>query len=483
MKTNNLTPFSTIATLKDLLDKKKIHPKEIYEFYVDRFKKYDHEINAALEIFAKSPVEEHTNEILSGIPGLIKDNICQQGKITSCASHMLENYKAPYDATAIKKLKKSGAIMLGRANMDEFAMGSSTETSAFFKTKNPWDLTKVPGGSSGGSAAAVAAGLVPFALGSDTGGSVRQPAAFCGVVGLKPTYGLISRYGLIAYASSIDQVGIFSHTVFDNALVLSAISGFDEHDATTLKKEKIDYTKHLNGELPENLTIGIVEDALYADGMDSEIVAAIEGAISLFTKKNVQIKKIKLPMLSYTAACYFIISRAEAASNLARFDGIKYGYRSKTAKNLMDIYLHSRAEGFGQEVQARIMVGNYVLSAGHADEFYQHAKIVQSKLQEEFSNAFKAVDLLIMPTHPTPAFSFDAFEGNKLQMDLQDYFTCGINLAKIPAISIPCGFTRSNLPIGMQLVGPQCSEELLFQVGHAFQQETDFHMRHPEKYK
>lgn len=483
MKTNNLTSFSTIATLKDLLEKKKIHTTEVRDFYIERFKKYDHEINSALEIFQQDLIEENSEGILKGIPGLIKDNICQKGKITSCASKMLKNYKAPYDATVIKKLKTSGAIMLGRANMDEFAMGSSTETSAFFKTKNPWNLDKVPGGSSGGSAAAVAAGLVPFALGSDTGGSVRQPAAFCGIVGLKPTYGLVSRYGLIAYASSIDQVGIFSHTVFDNALVLSAISGFDEHDATTLKKATYDYTKHLDGKLPENLTIGIVEDALYADGMDNEIVASIENAISLFSKKNVTIKKIKLPMLSYTAACYFIISRAEAASNLARFDGIKYGHRSVTAKNLQDIYLNSRQEGFGQEVQARIMIGNYVLSAGHADEFYQHAKIVQSNLQEEFNNAFKSVDLLIMPTHPIPAFSFDAFARNKLQMDLQDYFTCGINLAKIPAIQIPCGFTKSNLPIGMQLVGPQCSEELLFKVGHAFQQETDFHMRHPEKYK
>jgi aspartyl-tRNA(Asn)/glutamyl-tRNA(Gln) amidotransferase subunit A len=484
----NIHPFVTIQELRSLIEKKQITKQEVLRFFLDRFKKHDQEIGSALEIFDQDSINscvDGVNDagILAGIPGLIKDNICQKGRVTSCASNILKDYVAVYDATVIERLKSQGSFLVGRANCDEFAMGSSTEYSAFKKTKNPWDLTKVPGGSSGGSAAAVAAGFVPFSLGSETGGSMRQPAALCGVVGLKPTYGLISRYGLVAYASSLDQIGICTRTVYDNALVLSSIAGYDKKDATSLSEKTKDYTATLDGTFPEKLTVGIVQSALYADGMDPEIVKAIEVAISYLQSQGITIKKVEIPSLQYAAATYFIISRAEAASNLARFDGIRYGTREKGIHDLKELYLQNRTLGFGSEVKARIMIGNYVLSAGHADEFYQHAKYAQQRLQHDFKEVFIEVDTLLFPTHPIPAFSFDAFADNKLQMDLQDYFTCGANLAKIPALSVPCGFTTAGLPIGMQFMGPRCSESLLYKIGHAYQQETNWHLQVPTAYK
>lgn len=487
MKTAEIRPFNTIKELRTLIFQNKVSKQEVLKFYLSRLKQFDEELGSMVEqfdidsILKISASHNHSDTLLlDGIPSALKDNICQKNRITSCGSNMLKQYVAPYDATATERLLQHGAFLIGRANCDEFAMGSSTETSAFKKTKNPWNLGCVPGGSSGGSIAAVAAGLVPFALGSETGGSVRQPAALCGIVGLKPTYGLISRYGLIAYASSIDQIGIATHTVYDNAIVLSAIAGKDTRDATSLDKEMYDYTKNLDGQFPKNITIGVVESTLYAEGMDPEIVAAIEQSIAILSSHGITIKKVAVPSLEYAAAAYFIISRAEAASNLSRFDGIRYGYRSDNVKNLNDVYLKNRTEGFGEEVRARIMVGNYVLSASHAEEFYEHARMVQKRLHDDFVKAFEEADVIIMPTHPIPAFQLGAFSDNKLQMDLQDYFTCGINLAHIPAISIPCGFTKSNLPIGMQFVGPHCSEELLFRVGHAYQQVTDWHEKHPD---
>ena len=417
---------------------------------------------------------------LSGIPGLVKDNISQKGCHLTCASKILENFVAIYDATAITRLKKLGAYMIGRANMDEFAMGSSTETSAYVKTKNPWDVSRVPGGSSGGSAAAVAAGFAPWALGSDTGGSVRQPAAFCGIVGLKPTYGLVSRYGLVAYASSLDQIGIFSRTVLDNAFILSAIAGHDIKDSSSLFVEKKDYTQILDGKLREGLRIGVIQEAIEFDGMDPEIVSAIEKSITVFEQMGAKVKQIKLPTLSYSAAAYFILSRAEAASNLARFDGVRYGIRDRDVKSLSDMYCDTRHDGFGAEVKSRIIVGNYVLSAGHSGKFYDNAKVVQNLIRHEFSQAFKEVDFLIMPTHPAPAFKFGAFDVDKLQMDLQDYFTCPVNLAGVPALSIPCGFTTSGMPIGMQLIGSHLSEALLYKTACAYEQKTEWHMRHPK---
>jgi len=481
----SLHPFITIRQLEEKLAKKEITREEILEFYVRRFEAFDGKIGSALEIFDTQSILAKSNAEggeLFGIPGLIKDNICQQDRIASCSSKILENYVATYDATAIARLKEAGALIIGRANCDEFAMGSSTETSAYQKTHNPWDLSRVPGGSSGGSAAAVAAGLVPWTLGSDTGGSVIQPAALCGIVGLKPTYGLVSRYGLIAYGSSIDQIGIMAQTVYDTARVLSVIAGKDDKDASMKQVEKKDYTKNLTGTLPKNLRIGVVTNALHAEGIDPEIMQAIEQALKVFEKNGATITQKSLQSLDYAAATYFILSRAEAASNLARFDGVRYGLRNKKAQTLGKMYAETRHDGFGEEVRMRILVGNYVLSAGHAGQFYNNAKKVQRLMRHEFMQAFGDVDVLIMPVHPAPAFKFGAFADNKLQLDLQDYFTCAMNLAGITSMALPCGISTENLPIGFQIIGPDLSEELLFQVGHAFQQETDWHTKKPSGY-
>jgi len=474
--------FATIKELKEKLEKKEISHEELLDFFLKRFAEHDYKIDSSLEIFDKESILEHYNAegALSGIPGAFKDNICQEGRIVSCASKILENYRSTYDATVTRRLKNSGALILGRVNCDEFAMGSSTETSAYKKTKNPWDFSRVPGGSSGGSAAAVAAGLVPWSLGSDTGASVRQPAAFCGIVGIKPTYGLVSRYGLVAYASSLDQIGVLSRTVYDNALVFSTIAGHDMQDSSSLFVNKKDYTANLTGTLKEGLRIGVIEDSLLAQGMDDEIASAVQAAVSVLEKLGAKVKKVSMPILNYSAAAYFVISRAEAASNLARFDGVRYGFRSKDSDTLHDMYLNTRHDGFGQEVKARMMVGNYVLSAGHAGQFYENAKKVQRLIRREFKNIFNDVDLLIMPTHPIPAFKIGAFDVDKLQMDLQDFFTCPMNLAGIPAISIPCGFTKDKLPIGFQIIGSHLSEELIYQTAYAYEQETPWHTMTPE---
>lgn len=477
---NNLS-FASIKELRELLDSKKITQEQLLDHCIAQFKAHDGNLGSALEVFDKESVLKAVQGqgILSGIPGLIKDNIAQENRALTCASKILEGLESTFDATATARLKKEGALLLGRANCDEFAMGSSTETSAYQKTKNPWDTSRVPGGSSGGSAAAVAAGLVPWALGSETGGSVRQPAAFCNIVGSKPTYGLISRYGLVAYGSSLDQIGIFTRTVYDNALVLSAIAGQDPKDSTSLPVAKTDYTKTLDGKLSQNCTIGVVENALYAEGMDPEVIAAIETAIKEYEKLGAKIKKIKLPILDYSAAVYFIVSRAEAASNLARFDGVRYGLRAKDSNTLEKMYSNTRHDGFGAEVRSRIMIGNYVLSAGHADAFIKKAKQVQSMIRQGFEDIYKEVDLLLMPTAPMPAFKFGAFDVDKLQMDLQDYFTCGVNLAGNCAVSIPGGFTKSGLPIGFQLVGPHLGEEKMFKAAHAYEQVTPWHKMKP----
>lgn len=473
--------FATITELQNLINKKEISAEELTDYCIQRFKQYDTELGSALEIFDKDSILQNTKKqgSLYGIPGLIKDNICQKGRKASCASKMLENYEATYDATAVTRLKDAGAPLLGRANMDEFAMGSSTETSAFKKTKNPWNFDCVPGGSSGGSIAAVAAGLVPWSLGSETGGSVRQPAALCGIVGLKPTYGLISRYGLIAYASSLDQIGIATRTVKDNALVLNAIAGNDFHDSTTLSDTHNDYSANLGKTLKPGLKIGIIDNALQANGVDEQVTQAIDVVIKKLEKLGATVQRICLPTMDYGAAIYFIISRAEAASNLARFDGVRYGLRNKQAETLLSMYEKTRHDGFGSEVKKRIMIGNYVLSVGHAGEFYVNAVKAQKIMRAEFLEAFKNVDLLLAPTSPTQAFKFGAFDDNKLQMDLQDYFTCPSNITGIPSISIPCGFSKDKLPLGFQLIGPHLSEPLLYQVAHAYEQATEWHTMHP----
>jgi len=475
--------FASIKEIHEQLAAKKISVPELLNYYYQRFEKYDSQIGSAIELFdAESVLKDFSSDkqgMLAGIPGLVKDNICQKGQIAACASHMLKKYRAPYSATAVVRLDQAGALRMGRANCDEFAMGSSTETSAFQLTRNPWDFERSPGGSSGGSIAAVAAGLVPWSLGSETGGSVRQPAALCGVVGLKPTYGLISRYGLIAYASSLDQIGISTRYVYDNALVLSAIAGKDLQDGTSRQIADTDYTKNLTGKLKEGFTLGIVENALQSEGFDPEVQQALEEAIKQFERLGAKIKRVQLPIMNHSAAVYFMVSRAEAASNLARFDGVRYGYRCENPESLSDSYTRSRTEGFGSEVKSRILVGMYVLSAGYADQYYKSAKTVQAMMRKAYAQAFQDVDLLFSPVSATPAFKLGEFKDNQLALDLQDYFTASNNLTGIPGLAIPCGFTKAGLPIGFQLMGPEFSEADIFQAAYAYEQSTEWHTQHP----
>lgn len=361
-------------------------------------------------------------------------------------------------------------------------MGSSNEYSAYGPVKNPWNLECVAGGSSGGPAAAVAAGLVPWSLGSETGGSVRLPAAFCGIVGSKPTYGLVSRFGLMAYASSLDQIGVFSRTVYDNALILSIIAGKDDNDGTTLDVKNLDFTSGLNGKIKPGMKIGIIENAMNTEGISEEVRIALENAIKQFEKLGAQIVKVKLPTMDHSAAVYFMLSRAEAASNLSRFDGVRYGHRAKDAKTLSELYDKSRSEGFGKIVKLRILLGNYVLSVGHSEEYYHSAKIVQYMMKQEIKDLFKNVDLLFAPVHPKPAFKLGQLVNDVLAMDLMDYFTCFANLTGVPALAFPCGFTKDNMPIGCQLIGPHLGEKLIFETAHAYEQSTDWHKMHPKNF-
>ncbi len=471
--------FATIKELKESLAVGEITPEGLVDFLTERAKK-NKDLGAYLEVFEKSTISfTPRTGTLAGIPGFIKDNIAQKDRALSCGSKILGDFKSTYDATAVARLAQEGAISLGRANMDEFAMGSSGETSAFYKTKNPWAKECVPGGSSSGSAAAVAAGLVPWALGSDTGGSVRQPAAMCGIVGLKGTYGLVSRYGLVAYGSSLDHIGVLTRTVYDNALVLSAIAGHDPKDSSSLPVEKKDYTACLDGTIKKGLKIGVVTEALDAQGLHPEIRKSVKEALAVLEGLGATLVPISLKTLEYGAASYFIISRAEAASNLGRFDGVRYGMRDK-AKDLPSMYKQTRHDGFGAEVRARILIGNYVLSVGHAGEFYDNAQRVRRIIRKEFKDAFDSVDLLVMPTHSVPAFKVGTYDNDKLAMDLQDYFTAPMNLAGVPALSLPIGFTQDKKPIGMQLIGPNLSEELLLKVAHAYEIITPWHTMHPD---
>lgn len=474
--------FASIKTLRTLLDSGEISAAQLLSYSIERFKKYDEKISAALEIFDEKSIlaDSSAQGPLAGIPGLVKDNICQKDRITSCASKILENYRAPYSATAVVRLDQAGALRIGRANCDEFAMGSSTENSAFQLTRNPWDLERVPGGSSGGSIAAVAAGLVPWSLGSETGGSVRQPAALCGIVGLKPTYGLVSRYGLVAYSSSLDQIGPATRYVYDNALILSVIAGKDSSDSTSRQSPKTDYMSNLTGKLKSGFVLGIIENEFESDRFDPEVRASLEEAINHFEKLGARIKRIKMPIMDHAASVYFMVSRAEAASNLARFDGVRYGTRCKNPTSLDELYTRSRSEGFSEEVKARILVGMYVLSAGHANEFYKSAKVVQALMREAYDKALTEVDLLFAPVSPIPAFKIGEFKGNSLELDLQDYFTASNNLTGTPSLAVPCGFTKAGLPIGFQLMGPEFAEADIYQAAYAYEQSTPWHTMHPE---
>ncbi|MBR3280441.1 MAG: Asp-tRNA(Asn)/Glu-tRNA(Gln) amidotransferase subunit GatA [Clostridia bacterium] len=405
--------------------------------------------------------------LLYAIPIAIKDNMNTLGVKTTCASKMLENFVSPYDATVIKKIKEEGAIILGKVNMDEFAMGGSCENSAFFATKNPYDLTRVPGGSSGGSSAAVAGDLAPIALGSDTGGSIREPASLCGIVGLKPTYGLVSRYGLVAFASSLDQIGPMSKDVKDAAILLNAIVGHDEMDSTSANIEKKDYTKALINDV-KGIRIGIPKE-FYGEGLQEEVRVALEKAKDKYKELGAEIVEVSLPFTKYALPTYYVLACAEASSNLGRFDGIRYGYRTQNYESLKDIYKNSRSEGFGKEVKRRILLGTYVLSAGYYDAYYKKAQKVRTAIKEGFDKVFTECDVILTPTCPTTAWKIGAKTENPLEMYLMDLYTVPVNIAGIPGISIPCGKDNDGMPIGMQLLAKHFNEEVLLRTAYTYE--------------
>lgn len=439
-------------------------------------------LNAFLEIDRQGALEraaavENSNGALAGLPVAVKDNICVKGMQTSCGSRILGDYHPPYNATVIERLTAAGAVVIGKTNCDEFAMGSSNENSAFGPVRNPWDATRVPGGSSGGSAAAVAAGIVPVALGSDTGGSVRQPASLCGVVGLKPTYGRNSRYGLVAFASSLDQVGIFARNVEDVARVLGVIAGRDRRDATTADVPVPDYTASLTGDM-KGARLGFPR-ALFGEGLDAEVGDSVKAVVDIYRDLGAEIVDVELPHAKYAIAVYYIIATAEASSNLARFDGVRYGFRAEDAPELRQMYRRTREEGFGPEVKRRIMLGTYVLSAGYYDAYYLKAQKVRTLIENDFLTAFKRCDAIITPTAPSTAFALGEKVDDPLAMYLNDIYTVTANLAGVPGISVPCGLSSERLPIGFQLIGPYWSEPTLFKLAHAYQQARPFTERPP----
>ncbi len=417
---------------------------------------------------------------LAGVPIAHKDIFCTEGVRTSCGSKMLDNFVSPYDATVVAKLKAAGAVMLGKLNMDEFAMGSSNETSYYGVVRNPWNTDLVPGGSSGGSAAAVAARIAPAATATDTGGSIRQPAALCGVTGVKPTYGRVSRYGMIAFASSLDQGGVIAATAQDAALLLREMAGFDPRDSTSVESPVPDYVAALEQPL-RGLKIGLLKE-FFEKGLDPENEKCIRAALSVYEKLGATLREVSLPNLPLSVPAYYVVAPAECSSNLARFDGVRFGHRCENPKDLMDLYKRSRAEGFGAEVKRRIMTGTYVLSAGYYDAYYLKAQKVRALIAADFARAFKEVDVLIGPTTPTPAFAIGAKTSDPVTMYLNDIYTIGANLAGLPAMSLPCGFVQ-DLPVGLQIVSPQFGEERMLNVAHAYQRETDWHTRVPGAYR
>ena len=478
----------TVHELKEKLAKKEIKVQEVTKAYVDRINDKEKDVGAFVTTLCDEALEEaksiqekiNAGEIkgeLAGIPIGIKDNMCTKGIKTTCSSKMLENFVSPYDATVVEKLKEQHMIDLGKLNMDEFAMGASTEYSAFHVTRNPWNLNTVPGGSSGGSAAAVAANLVPWALGSDTGGSIRQPAAFCGVVGLKPTYGLVSRYGLVAFASSLDQIGPITKDVEDAAMLLNVIAGHDERDTTSENREKIDYTKCLKNDV-KGLKIGVPKE-FFGEGINEEVKAKLKETIEKYKEMGAEVEEFSLDIANYALATYYIIACAEASSNLGRFDGIRYGYRTENFTNLKEIYKNSRSEGFGDEVKRRIILGTYVLSSGYYDAYYKKAQQVRTLVRKEFDKAFEKYDVLLTPTSPTVAFEIGTRSSNPLEMYLADICTVSINIAGLPGISVPCGVDSNGMPVGMQLLGNRFDEEKILNAAYTYEQATKFR----EKYK
>jgi aspartyl-tRNA(Asn)/glutamyl-tRNA(Gln) amidotransferase subunit A len=477
-----------LHVLQDALRKREISARELVSEFHARIRLVEGQVHAyhtlteeaAMQAagFADAAIAAGEAGPLTGIPMAIKDNLCVEGTQTTCASKMLADFVSPYDATVIARLRQAGAVFLGKTNMDEFAMGSSTENSAFGKTCNPWDLSRIPGGSSGGSAAAVAASEASAALGSDTGGSIRQPAACCGVVGLKPTYGRVSRYGLVAFASSLDQIGPITHDVRDAAILMNILSGPDPRDSTSAPLPVPDFTATLTHTL-QGVRLGVPAE-YFVPGMDPEVEAAISAAIRQMTNLGATVLKISLPHTEYAVATYYIVATAEASSNLARYDGVRYGHRAASAEDLMEMYTNSRREGFGPEVKRRIMLGTYVLSSGYYDAYYKKAQQVRTLMKQDFDEAFKTVDAILTPTAPTPAFRIGEKAADPLSMYLSDIFTISVNLAGLPALSLPCGFSRGGLPIGLQIIGRPFDEAGILQVAHAYEQSTEFHLRRPK---
>jgi aspartyl-tRNA(Asn)/glutamyl-tRNA(Gln) amidotransferase subunit A len=484
--------MASIRELHKQLIKKERSAVEITQEALDRIQALEPKLHSFLCVTAQQALEQaravdakiaagEEIGILAGIPIGIKDNLCTKGIPTTCASRILENFVPPYESTVTQKLADAGAVMVGKTNLDEFAMGSSTENSAYQVTANPWDLARVPGGSSGGSAAAVAADECVVSLGSDTGGSIRQPASFCGVVGLKPTYGLVSRYGLVAYASSLDQIGPFGRTVEDAAILLNAIAGYDPKDSTSLKVEIPNYSASLKPDLKarKKLRIGVIKET-FGEGLDSVVETAVTKAIDQLQSLGAEIHIVSCPRFRYGVPSYYIIAPSEASANLARYDGVKYGLRSPEADNLLSMYTRTRAAGFGAEVKRRIMIGTYALSAGYYDAYYLKAQKIRTLIKEDFDKAFEQVDVLVCPTAPTTAFRAGEKTTDPLSMYLTDLMTIPVNLAGLPALSVPCGFDDQGLPVGLQLIGKVLREDQLFQVAHAYEQSTNWHLRKPK---
>ncbi|MDD5623255.1 MAG: Asp-tRNA(Asn)/Glu-tRNA(Gln) amidotransferase subunit GatA [Candidatus Peribacteraceae bacterium] len=480
-------PSLTIAQAHEKLKKKEISSAELTKACIDRIEKVDKNLNAvvhrnferALEEAKKADAKGVFEHPLAGIPYLAKDVFCETGIPTTACSNMLrkKDYIPPFDSTTTKRLKAAGAISMGKANTDEFTMGASTETSCFGVTKNPWDQTRVAGGSSGGSATAVAADECLFALGTDTGGSIRQPASFCGCVGLKVTYGRTSRYGVMSMASSLDSIGTLAKTVEDAAIILQAIAGKDPLDATTGDVPVPDYLSTLRKGV-KGMTIGLPKE-YFIKGMSPEVEAAVRSAAKEMEKLGAKVVDISLPHSSYAIAAYYVICPSEVSSNMARYDGIRYGHTSDKQDNLIEYYIRSRSGGFGPEVKRRIMIGTYALSAGYYDAYYRQAQKVRTLIRQDFEKAFQKVDCILAPVAPTPAFKIGAHTDDPVQMYLEDIFTAPINLAGLPGLSIPCGASKEGLPIGMQILGPQWGEETILRAGYAYEQATEWHTRKP----
>lgn len=476
----------TISQAASLLSKRQLTSKELTLAILGQIESIEERVCAYISIdpdiaimqaeIADKMLLKGNGSSLTGIPIAIKDVICTKGVRTTCASRILENFIPPYDATVIQKLKESGAVLIGKTNMDEFAMGSSTENSGFKLTRNPWDLARIPGGSSGGSAAAVAAGMCLGSLGSDTGGSIRQPASHCGVVGMKPTYGRVSRFGLVAFASSLDQIGPITKDTRDCAILLNTISGYDNMDSTSVPEPVPDYTSFLDGDL-KGLVAGIPKEYHSSEGLDPEVAEAVKKAIQTLEGLGVKCVEVSLPHTKYAVAAYYIIAPCEASSNLARYDGVRYGYRDNTATGLLEMYQSTRSKGFGPEVQRRIILGTYSLSAGYYDAYYGKASKARTLIMDDFKKAFQLCDVLVSPVAPAPAFKIGDNTDDPLTMYLSDVFTLSANLAGIPGISIPCGFSSQGLPIGLQIMGRHFSEGTILKAAYNFEQATDFHKK------